>query len=123
MAIAGTITAGKALMRIDGKLWKIKDFSGSVDTDESEIVMSMSGPGGRKATPVAPGGQCTVVFGAGDKLADLQNVTDSTIEIEIGGGVRTLTWSHACRAGKVDYDGAEGTGSFSWQAMIGSETL
>ena len=119
----GTITAGKALMRIDGKLWKIIDFSGSIDTEESEIIMSMSGPAGRAVTPIAPGGSCTVAFGVGDKLADLKNVGNATIEVEIGGGVRTLTWSGATRTGKCDYDGTKGTAPFAWSAMTAAETV
>lgn len=122
MASAGTITAGKATLRIGGRTWKIKDFSGSINTETREIVMSMSGPGGVKATPVAPFGRCTVVFGASDRVADLAGVSDDDIEVEIAGG-RTLVWGHATNADAVEYDGAEGTAPFSWQAMTGSEKL
>lgn len=122
MATAGAITAGKATLRIDGAVYKIADFSGSIDTQTLEVVMAMSGPGGIKATPVAPFGKCTVVFGASDRVTTFRDVQDASIEVEIAGG-RTFSWSHACRTDQGEYDGAEGKMPFSWQAMSASEKL
>ncbi len=113
--------AGTAYVKADGVQYTLAGrLTVSPSNTEREGLAGLSGPAGYKETPRIPFVEGDVHTTADLKIADLEQITDATIKVELANGKIYLLREAWCTSA-LEIDASEGTVGVRFEGMEGKE--
>ena len=114
--------AGTAFVKIDGDQVSLSaDMKLAPFGVERSAVVGLSGVAGFKEENVVPMAEMTAIKGSKTDIEKIQNITDSTVTIELATG-EVWVYRNAWFAGRLEVDGAEGTFGMRFEALKAERT-